>query len=83
MPLEKRDTGFRARLKVRQQRYDGPTRATEQEAKADSTKLEAVRSESSDVIQGVVRELLQVKGSSQARSAYVVRSVMDNSLPER
>ena len=35
MPLEKRDTGFRARLKVRQQRYDGPTRATEQEAKAD------------------------------------------------
>ena len=71
MPLEKRDTGFRARLKVRQQRYDGPTRATEQEAKADLTKLEAVRSESSDVIQGVVRELLQGKGSSQARSAYV------------
>ena len=44
MPVEKRgnkDTVFRARLTVRQQRYHGPNRSTEQEAADDLRKLEA------------------------------------------
>ena len=60
MPVEKRgnkDTVFRARLTVRQQRYHGPNRSTEQEAADDLRKLEAARSESAAVLQGVVRDL--------------------------
>ena len=74
MPVEKRSnaTVFRARLKVRQQRYDGPTRETEAEAENDLRKLEAVRGESSDVVQSVVKELHD-SSSSQARSACTER----------
>ena len=59
MPVEKRSnaTVFRARLKVRQQRYDGPNRSTEQEAADDLRKLEAARSESADVLLAVVKDL--------------------------
>ena len=57
MPVEKNKSGFRARLKVRQQRYDGPTRETEAEAENDLRRLQAVRAESSDVVQSVLKEL--------------------------
>ena len=72
MPVEKRKTGFRARLKVRQQRYDGPTRETEGEAQNDLRKLEAVRAESADVVESVVKEL-HGSSTAQARSACVER----------
>ena len=72
MPVEKNKSGFRARLKVRQQRYDGPTRETEAEAENDLRRLQAVRAESSDVVQSVLKEL-HGSGSSQARSAYIER----------
>ena len=72
MPVEKNKSGFRARLKVRQQRYDGPTRETEAEAENDLRRLQAVRAESSDVVQSVLNEL-HGSGSSQARSAYIER----------
>ena len=57
MPVEKNESGFRARLKVRQQRDDGPTRETEAEAENDLRRLQAVRAESSDVVQSVLKEL--------------------------
>ena len=72
MPVEKHKSGFRARLKARRQRYDGPTRETEAEAENDLRKLEAVRGESSDVVQSVVKELHD-SSSSQARSACTER----------
>ena len=72
MPVEKRQTAFRARLKVQKKWYHGPNRFTEQEAHEDLQKLEEARSESADVLQSLVTEL-KVRSSAEAQNASVER----------
>ena len=72
MPVEKRQTAFRARLKVQQKWYHGPNRFTEEEAHEDLQKLEAARSEPADVLQSLVTQL-KVSSSAVAQNASVER----------